>query len=324
MLAKSLGAHRVRSIACLGQSSGASRGRGFFEIGARTGSRPTAFTSPGLWRVIRRRPAQRNKAVVISQGEDAMGTCAHAAIAGIFGAMVNLGATQAAEITVLTGQGVASAVRDLAPAFERASGHKVVVSFESAPALMRKIDANAPADLVTQTPEVIDDLIRKGKVAAGAKVVFARAGIGVAVKAGAPRPDIGSAEAFKRAMLAAKSVAYSKVGASGLYVAKLMDRLGIAEEMRPKTKLVEGVPVAELVAKGEAEIGMQQINVILPVAGVEYVGPLPGELQDYVVFAAGLLAVAKEPEAAKAMMNFISAPAAEPLIRKSGMEPAVR
>ena len=255
-----------------------------------------------------------------------MGTCAHAAAAGIFGVlgMVSLGATQAAEITVLTGQGVVSALRDLAPAFERASGHKVVVSFESAPALMRKIDADAPADLVTQTPEVIDELIRKGKVAAGAKVVFARAGIGVAVKAGAPRPDIGSAEAFKRAMLAAKSVAYSKVGASGRYVAKLMDRLGIADEMRPKTKLVEGVPVAELVAKGEAEIGMQQINVILPVAGVEYVGPLPGELQDYVVFAAGLLAVAKEPEAAKAMMSFISAPAAEPLIRKSGMEPAVR
>jgi molybdate transport system substrate-binding protein len=189
---------------------------------------------------------------------------------------------------------------------------------------MRKIDANAPADLVTQTREVIDELIRKGKVAAGTKVVFARAGIGVAVKAGAPRPDIGSAEAFKRAMLAAKSVAYSKVGASGLYVAKLMDRLGIADEMRPKTKLVEGVPVAELVAKGEAEIGMQQINVILPVAGVEYVGPLPPELQDYVVFAAGLLTVAKEPEAAKAMMSFMSAPAAELLIRKSGMEPAVR
>ena len=148
--------------------------------------------------------------------------------------------------------------------------------------------------------------------------------ISSSVKAGAPRPDIGSPEAFKRAMLAAKSVAYSKVGASGRYVAKLMDRLGIADEMRPKTKLVEGVPVAELVAKGEAEIGMQQINVILPVAGVEYVGPLPPELQDYVVFAAGLLTVAKEPEAAKAMMSFMSAPAAEPLIRKSGMEPAVR
>jgi molybdate transport system substrate-binding protein len=255
-----------------------------------------------------------------------MGTCAHAAAAGIFGVlgMVSVGATQAAEVTVLTGQGVVSAVRDLAPAFERASGHKVVVSFESAPALMRKIDANAPADLVMQTREVIDELIRKGKVADGAKVVFARAGIGVAVKAGAPRPDIGSAETFKRAMLAAKSVAYSKVGASGLYVAKLMDRLGIADEMRPKTKLVEGVPVAELVAKGEAEIGMQQINVILPVAGVEYVGPLPGELQDYVVFAAGLLTVAKEPDAAKAMMSFMSTPAAEPLIRKSGMEPAAR
>ncbi len=250
----------------------------------------------------------------------------NAAAAGILGVlgMVSLGTAQPAEITVLTGQGVVSAVRDLAPAFERASGHKVVVSFESGPALMNKINANAPADLVTQTPEVIDDLIKRGKVSAGAKVVFARAGIGVAVKAGAPKPDIGSAEAFKRAMLAAKSVAYSKTGNSGLYVAKLIDRLGIADEMKAKTRLVQGVPVAELVANGEVEIGMQQINVILPVAGIDYVGPLPPELQDYVVFAAGLLAVAREPEAAKAMMSFISAPAAEPLIRKSGMEPVGR
>src|SRR6266545_3307482 len=233
--------------------------------------------------------------------EQAMRIYSNAAAAGILGVlgMVSLGTAQPAEITVLTGQGVVSAVRDLAPAFERASGHKVVVSFESGPALMNKINANAPADLVTQTPEVIDDLIKRGKVSAGAKVVFARAGIGVAVKAGAPKPDIGSAEAFKRAMLAAKSVAYSKTGNSGLYVAKLIDRLGIADEMKAKTRLVQG----------------------LPVAGIDYVGPLPPELQDYVVFAAGLLAVAREPEAAKAMMSFISAPAAEPLIRKSGMEP---
>src|SRR5262245_53290188 len=121
-----------------------------------------------------------------SHGEPTMRIRSNAAAAGILGVlgMLSLGATQAAEVTVLTGQGVVSAVRALAPAFERASGHKVVVSFESAPALMRKIDADAPADLVTQTPEVIDGLIRKGKVVAGAKVVFARAGIGVAVKAG--------------------------------------------------------------------------------------------------------------------------------------------
>jgi molybdate transport system substrate-binding protein len=239
-------------------------------------------------------------------------------------AMVSADAAQAAELTVLTSQGVVSAVRDLAPAFEKVSGHKVIVSFEAGPSLMSKINANAPADLVTHYPSAIDDLIKQGKVLAGTRTDFARGGIGLAVKAGAPKPDIGSSEAFKRAMLAAKSVAYSRAGASGVYTAKLMERLGIADEMKPKTKLVDGVPVAEIVAKGEAELGLQQINVILPVAGVDYVGPLPGDLQDFVEFAAGVLIVSKEPEAAKALARFMSSAEAVPLIKKSGMEPALR
>jgi molybdate transport system substrate-binding protein len=229
------------------------------------------------------------------------------------------GLGQAAEITILTNMSVVSAVRDLAPAFERASGHKVIVSFEVGNAMMHKINANVPADLVTQGPDVIDGLIKQGKVVS--RFNFARAGIGVAVKAGAPRPDIGSAEAFKQSMLAAKSIAYSRTGASGVYVAKLMELLGIAEQLKDKTKLVDGVPVAELVARGEVELGMQQINVILPVAGVDYIGPLPGELQGYISFAVGLLAVSKEPEAAQAMIRFMTAPEAASLIRKSGMEP---
>ncbi len=253
-----------------------------------------------------------------------MRTASNAATASIFGVltMLNVGAVQAAEITVLTNQGVVSAVRDLAPAFERASGHKVVVSFELGQGLMNKVNADAPADVVTHYPDMIEDLIKKGKVRAGTGAVVARAGIGVAVKAGAPKPDLGSAEAFKRAMLAAKSVAYSRSGASGLSAAKLMERLGIADAMKSKTVLVDGVPVAEIVAKGEAEIGLQQINVILPVAGVDYAGPLPPELQDYVVFGAGVLTVSKAPEAALALVKFMSAPEAAPLIRKSGMEPA--
>lgn len=238
--------------------------------------------------------------------------------------MASASALQAAELTVLTSQGVVSAVRDLAPAFEKASGHRVIVSFEAGPSLMNKINANAPADLVTHYPSAIDDLIKQGKVLAGTRTDFARGGIGLAVKAGAPKPDIGTAEAFKRAMLAAKSVAYSRAGASGVYTAKLMERLGIADEMKPKTKLVDGVPVAEIVAKGEAELGLQQINVILPVAGVDYVGPLPGDLQDYVEFAAGVLTVSKAPEAAKALARFMSSAEAVPLVKKSGMEPALR
>ena len=150
----------------------------------------------------------------------------------------------------------------------------LVVSFEVGPGLMNKVNSDAPADVVTHYPDMIDDLTKKGKVLEGTGVVIARAGIGVAVRAGAPIPDIGSADAFKRSMLAAKSVAYSRTGASGLYAAKLMERLGIADEMKSRIKLVDGVPVAEVVAKGEAEIGMQQINVILPVAGIHYVRPV--------------------------------------------------
>src|SRR5262249_47432117 len=144
------------------------------------------------------------------------------------------------------------------------------------------------------------------------------------VKAGARKPDIGSADAFKRSMLAAKSIAYSRAGASGVYVADLMERLGIADQVKDKVKLVDGVPVAELVAKGDVEIGMQQINVILPVAGIDYVGPLPAELQGYVVFGAGILAVSKAPEAARAMAQFMAAPEAAPRTRKSGVDRANR
>src|SRR6516165_1282555 len=223
--------------------------------------------------------------------EETMTRCLNAATAGLLGVLgvMTHAPARAAEIVVLTNLGAVSAVRDLAPAFERASGHKVIVSFELGNAMMQKINSNAPADLVTQTPD-----------------------------------DIDSADAFKRSMLAAKSIAYSRAGASGVYVANLMERLGIADQVKDKVKLVDGVPVAELVAKGDVEIGMQQINVILPVAGIDYVGPLPSELQGYVVFAAGILAVSKAPEAARAMTRFMAAPEAAPLIRKSGMEPAAR
>ena len=252
-----------------------------------------------------------------------MRTIYNVLVSGVLG-MAGPGMTQAAELTVLTSQGVMSAVRDLAPAFEKASGHKVIVSFEAGPSLMSKINANAPADLVTHYPSAVDDLIKQGKVLAGTRTDFARGGVGLAVKSGAPKPDISTPEAFKRAMLAAKSVAYSRAGASGLYMAKLMERLGIANEMRPKTKLVDGVPVAEIVAKGEAELALQQINVLLPVPGVDYVGPLPGDLQDYVEFAAGVLTVSKEPEVAKALARFMSSAEAVPLVKKSGMDPALR
>jgi molybdate transport system substrate-binding protein len=252
--------------------------------------------------------------------EDAMRTSDVAAVAlGVMSVLLP-GAAAAAELTVLAGMGVVSGVRDVAPAFERATGHKVIVSFEAGPSLMQKVTSNAPADLVVHYPEAIDDLIKQGRVV-GSRVDFARAGVGVAVRAGAPKPDISTPEAFKRALLAAKSIAYSRAGASGIIAAKLMERLGLAGQLKDKIMLVDGVPVAEVVAKGEAEIGMQQINVILPVAGADYVGPLPAELQSYVDFAVGVLAISKERDAARELVKFMSSPEAAPLIRKSGMEP---
>jgi molybdate transport system substrate-binding protein len=247
------------------------------------------------------------------------------AIAGIAAVLAMMGpeTPRAAEIVVLTNQGVVSAVRELGPAYEHASGNKVVISYQIGPAFMAKINSEAPGDIVTQSRDGMDDLVKRGKVVPGSRADFARAGIGVAVKAGAPKPDIATPDAFKRAMLAAKSIAYSRAGASGLYVAKLMEQLGIADAMKDKTKLVDGVPVAEVVAKGEAEIGMQQINVILPIAGIDYVGPLPPEIQDYVVFSAAVLTASKQPEAATAMIRFMAAPAATPLIRKGNMEPPI-
>jgi molybdate transport system substrate-binding protein len=229
----------------------------------------------------------------------------------------------AAEIIILVNQGAASAVRDLAPAFERVSGHKVVISFEVGPSMMQKVNSGAPADVVSHFFDAFDDLVARGKVVAGSAVEYARAGNGVAVKAGAPKPDISTPEAFKQSMLAAKSIGYSRQG-SGVLAAKLMERLGIAEQLRSKTKFIEGIPVAEAVARGDVEIGLQQTNVIQPVAGSDYVGPVPAELQEYVRFSIGLLTVSKQPEAARELIRFLAAPENAALVRKSAMEPPAR
>jgi len=227
---------------------------------------------------------------------------------------------QAAEILVLGSQGNISGIRDLAAGFERASGHKVVASQERN--VMEKVNSNAPADVVTGNPPVIDDLIGKGKVV-GRRVDFARAGIGVAIKAGAPKPDLSNTEAFVRMLRNAKSIGYSTVG-SGLMAANIIKNLGLTEELKARTKFLDGFPAAEAVARGEVEIALQQINVILPVKGAELAGPLPQELQQYNYFAAGVLAVSKEREAATAMVSFMGAPENEALVRKSGLEPPAR
>jgi len=243
------------------------------------------------------------------------------AVVGLVGMLGLLaGPVQAAEITVMGGMGVVSGLHDLAPAFEKMTGHKVIVRFVQTADINQKINSGAQADIAALQSQQVDAFIKDGKMVAGTKTNFAQAGVGVAVKTGAQRPDISTVEAFKTAMLKAKSIGYSR-GGSGLISAQAMEKLGIADQLKAKTKFIDGIPVAEVVAKGEVEIGLQQINVILPVKGADYIGPLPKELQETVKFSAGVLTTSKQPEVAKAFLRFIASAEAAPLLRKSGMEP---
>ncbi|HET7019545.1 MAG TPA: substrate-binding domain-containing protein [Xanthobacteraceae bacterium] len=245
-------------------------------------------------------------------------------------AMVLIGAgaarpAAAAEIKVLTAGAFKQVLVALLPDFERTSGHKVVVENDTVGALTKRIEGGETFDLAVLTPAAVDALASKGKLVPGSRANLARVGIGVVVKEGAPKPDIGSLAAFKQVLLAAKSVAYidpAAGGSSGIYVAGLLDKLGIAAEVKPKAKLIPGGAVAEHVARGEAELGIHQISEILPVKGVTLVGPLPADIQNYTVYAAALGAQAKESDAAKALLKALSGPAAAEVLKSKGMEPA--
>src|SRR5215470_17778774 len=240
-------------------------------------------------------------------------------VAGALGLLIVV-PVQAAEITVLAGMGVISGVSDLAPAYEKLTGHTVTVRFEQAAAMNQKINSGAQADVAALQPEQVDNFIQQGKMVAGTKTNFAQAGVGVAIKTGASRPDISTVDAFKNAMINAKSIGYSQ-GGSGLIAAKVMEKLGIADQLKTRTKFIDGLPVAEVVAKGDVEIGLQQINVIIPVEGVDYIGPLPKELQQTVQFAAAVLTASKDKNLARAFLNYIASADAGPLLRRSAMEP---
>jgi molybdate transport system substrate-binding protein len=229
----------------------------------------------------------------------------------------------AAEIKVVTSVGVRAILEELAPRFEGASEHKLHITYGTAVPLKRQIDAGETFDVVILVPGMLDDLAKQGKVAPSSVANVAKSGIGVAIRAGAPKPDIGSTEALKKALLAAKSIAYSKEGQSGTAMARIVEQLGIAEEMKPKTILeTRSGGVALNVVEGKAELAFNLISEILPIAGAELAGPLPAELQSYVVFTAGIGAGAKDATAAKAFIDFIKAPDAAPVLKAKGMEPA--
>ena len=231
----------------------------------------------------------------------------------------------AAEIKVLTAGAFKQVLLVLVPDFEKQTGHKVILENDTVGALTKRIEGGEAFDLAVLTPAAVNDLSTKGKFVAGSRTNLGRVGVGVVVKEGAPKPDISSVDAFKKTLLAAKSVAYidpAAGGSSGIYVSGLLDKLGVAADVKPKAKLIPGGAVAEHIARGEAEIGIHQISEILPVKGITLVGPLPADIQNYTVYAAGLGANGKESEAAKALLKTLSGPAAADVLKSKGMEPA--
>lgn len=226
----------------------------------------------------------------------------------------------AAEVKVMLSAAFKEAYVELVPQFERATGHKVVTTWAPTVEMMKRLKGGEGVDLVIIAADSIEELIKLGKIAPGSRVDLAKSVIGVAIRAGAPRPDIRTTEAFKRTLLAAKSIAYS-TGPSGVYISELFKRLDIADELKPKVKQLQGVPIGEVVARGDAEIGFQQVSEILPVKGIELLGPLPADIQRTTVFSIGLHTGAQQPDAARALVKFLTSSAAAPVIRKKGMEP---
>jgi molybdate transport system substrate-binding protein len=225
-------------------------------------------------------------------------------------------------IKVLTSHSSFSVLDALAPAFEQASGRQVAVEADSAKTMLARIQDGETGDIVILGKAVVEELVKLGLVAAGTPRPFSRARVGVAVRAGAPRPDISSVESFKRALLAAKSIAHTVHGASGMYVPVMLERLGIAAEMKPKTVTRPGGYIARVVAAGEAEIAIQQIVELLAVPGVDLVGPLPDAIQKVFETSAAIFTAAREPQAAETLLQFLLAPSAAAVFREKGLEQA--
>jgi molybdate transport system substrate-binding protein len=229
----------------------------------------------------------------------------------------------AAELKVLTAGAFKPIVMSLAPAFEQRTGHKLVVDNDTAGALAKRIADGETFDVVVLTPAAIEQLTQAGKVAAGSSARLARVAIGVAVKKGAPAPDIASVEAFQRALIAARAVAYidpAAGGSSGVYLTQLFEKMGIAPQIKAKAVLVPGGLVAQRLVSGEADIAIHQISEILAVPGAMLVGPIPAEIQNYTVYAGGVAATAHDPAAARAFMALLGSAEARAVLKDKGME----
>jgi molybdate transport system substrate-binding protein len=235
--------------------------------------------------------------------------------------------SDAAEIKVMTSRTMNHVLTELAGAFQRISEHKITVILAPPNEIRNRIVGGEIVDVVMSGGDLIKNLVKQGKIGPDDQVILARVGVGVAVRAGAPKPDISSVDALRRTLLTAKSIVYTDPasgGTSGIHFEKVLDRLGIAQEIKAKSILnarPATTPSAAIVARGEAELGIQLISEIVSVPGAELLGPLPGELQIVNVVLAGIVTTAPEPDAARALFRFLTSPAAAPVIKSAGMEP---
>jgi molybdate transport system substrate-binding protein len=243
-------------------------------------------------------------------------------MAALFGAALMSQTARTAEITVIGSTAMTEFIQAAIPLFERDTGTKVKASFMSGSVLPVKVREGVPADLIVTTPDTVDDLVKAGKLVPGSGAPFIKSSAGVAVRAGAPKPDIGTPEAFKAALLAAKSVGISK-GPSGVYMLSLLDRLGIADAVKAKAVFTEpGQRVGLVIASGKAEIGVQQITELLAMPGIDFVGPLPPALQTTIVYATASPVNAREKDAAAAFAKFLASKSVAPIAKKMGLDPA--
>ena len=234
------------------------------------------------------------------------------------------GTARAAEIKLLASAALKAAYLELLPQFETATGHKVTAAWSSSLVIQKRIASGEDADVVVMADilgkNLTEELIKQGKLVAGS-ATFAKSGVGVAVRAGAPKPDISSADALKKSILAAKSIAYS-AGASGTYLVSMLQKLGIYDQVKSKVATVKpSEPVGEVVARGDAEIGFHQVSELLPVKGIQFLGPLPTELQNITVYTGGVHTGTKEAAAAGELLKFFTSPAVAQALKKHGLEP---
>ena len=231
---------------------------------------------------------------------------------------------QAAEIRVLLSGAIRAAMMDIKPLFEQATEHKLIINSDTSGRITKRIADGEETDLLIVSSGGIEDLIKQGKIAAGSKAEIARSGLGAVVRTGTPKPDISTPEKFKDALLAAQTVAYTNPasgGASGVYFAKMLEQLGITDAVNKKARLGDGGPIAQIVARGDAELGLQQIPELLAYPGVDYVGPLPGPLQFYTRLAAGIPVSNTQTDAAQALLKFLASPPAASVMHAKGLEP---